>query len=69
MKSKPEIAPVAKLFKNIHKPKYFQARQNPTLGHPHYLHLADLKLAITSVANEENGNWLDYAPYQFLFYG
>ena len=58
-------------FKNINAPSYLESRQKPQVGHPHYLHLSDLLMALESVASDKQGKWLDYgsgaSPYQHLF--
>ncbi len=59
------------LVETVHAEEYRAIRETPSYGHPHYLHLSDLLLALTEVARGLSGDWLDYgsgaSPYRSLF--
>jgi len=59
------------LVETVHAEEYRAGREVASLGHPHYLHLSDLALALAEVAQGQSGDWLDYgsgaSPYRSLF--
>jgi SAM-dependent methyltransferase len=59
------------LVKTIHAEDYRSGREAASVGHPYYLHLSDLSLALAEAAQGRSGDWLDYgsgaSPYRSLF--